>query len=167
MARYTLISGVIPALPLILTCPFLCRNHPRAQKKEVGPLKRPSLKELFSDKYRRTTIVTTIIPACSYGAAFGALQQTPRTVPNLPQVKEMTADKTGSLRTEKNRTDHTCRPGELLSGKNRWPGRSLSPRRAGDFIISRRWLIRMFLFPGLIIVNSHLLLPSPVRISIS
>ncbi|HBL44162.1 MAG TPA: MFS transporter, partial [Planctomycetaceae bacterium] len=88
--RYTLISGVIPALPLIIIRPFLPESPEWEKKKNAGTLKRPSIAELFSPKYRRTTIVTTIMFACSYGAAFGALQHTPRIVPSLPQVKEMT-----------------------------------------------------------------------------
>jgi len=88
--RYTLISGVIPALPLILIRPFLPESPEWERKKNAGTLKRPSIAELFSRKYRRTTIVTTIMFACSYGAAFGALQHTPRIVPSLPQVKQMT-----------------------------------------------------------------------------
>ena len=32
-------------------------------------------RELFSPEFRRTTIVTTIMFACSYGVAFGAIQQ--------------------------------------------------------------------------------------------
>ena len=35
---------------------------------------------------RRTTIVTTLMFACSYGAAFGAIQQMPQIVPGLPEV---------------------------------------------------------------------------------
>ena len=40
---------------------------------------------------RRTTIVTTIMFAMAYGAAFGAIQQIPQIVPGLPEVREMVA----------------------------------------------------------------------------
>ena len=73
--RYTLISGVIPAIPLILIRPFLPESPVWQQKKAAGTLKRPSFGELFAPELRRTTIVTTIMFACSYGAAFGAIQQ--------------------------------------------------------------------------------------------
>jgi MFS family permease len=76
--RYTLISGVIPALPLILIRPFLPESPVWAEKKASGTLKRPSLRELFSPALVRTTIVTTLVFAASYGIAFGAIQQLPQ-----------------------------------------------------------------------------------------
>ncbi len=76
--RYTLISGVIPALPLILIRPFLPESPVWAEKKRAGTLRRPSLRELFSPGLVRTTIVTTLVFAASYGIAFGAIQQLPQ-----------------------------------------------------------------------------------------
>lgn len=76
--RYTLISGVIPAIPLILIRPFLPESPAWAKKKAEGKLKRPSLRELFSPQLIRTTVVTTLIFAASYGLAFGAIQQLPQ-----------------------------------------------------------------------------------------
>src|SRR6185295_4255042 len=73
--RYTLMSGLIPAIPLILIRPFLPESPAWARKKAEGTLKRPSILALFAPQYRWTTIVTTILFACSYGAAFGAIQQ--------------------------------------------------------------------------------------------
>jgi hypothetical protein len=49
-------------------------------------LRRPSVAALFTPELRRTTIVTTIMFAFAYGAAFGAIQQMPRIVPGLPEV---------------------------------------------------------------------------------
>ncbi len=85
--RYMLMSGLVPALPLILIRPFLPESPVWQQKKEAGTLKRPSFGELFSPQYKRTTIITTLMVACSYGAAFGAIQQIPQIVPALPDVK--------------------------------------------------------------------------------
>lgn len=76
--RYTLISGVIPALPLILIRPFLPESPVWKQKREAGQLKRPSVRALFSPELRRTTILTTLVFAASYGIAFGAIQQLPQ-----------------------------------------------------------------------------------------
>jgi MFS family permease len=73
--RYTLISGVIPALPLILIRPFLPESPVWAEKKRAGTLRRPSIRELFSPALIRTTVVTTLVFAASYGIAFGAIQQ--------------------------------------------------------------------------------------------
>jgi MFS family permease len=84
--RYTLISGVLPALPLIIIRPFLPESPLWAQRKAAGTLKRPHIGELFQPQYRRVTIVTAIMFACSYGAAFGAIQHIPRIVPGLPEV---------------------------------------------------------------------------------
>src|SRR6185503_9044867 len=44
--RYTLISGVIPALPLILIRPFLPESPAWAAKRAAGQLRRPSIAEL-------------------------------------------------------------------------------------------------------------------------
>jgi len=76
--RYTLISGVIPALPLILIRPFLPESPVWAEKKRTGTLRRPSIRELFSPALVRTTVVTTLVFAASYGIAFGAIQQLPQ-----------------------------------------------------------------------------------------
>ncbi|HEX8296252.1 MAG TPA: MFS transporter [Chthoniobacteraceae bacterium] len=78
--RYTLISGVIPALPLILIRPFLPESPEWQRKREAGQLKRPSIAELFSPALIRTTLVTTFVFAASYGLAFGAIQQLPQII---------------------------------------------------------------------------------------
>ena len=57
--RYTLMSGVLPAIPLILIRPFLPESPSWQQKKAAGTLGRPSLAALFSPQLRRTTIVTS------------------------------------------------------------------------------------------------------------
>jgi len=76
--RYTLISGVIPAIPLIFIRPFLPESPAWAKKKAEGKLRRPSIAELFSPDLRRATLVTTLVFAASYGIAFGAIQQMPQ-----------------------------------------------------------------------------------------
>lgn len=76
--RYTLISGVFPALPLIIIRPFLPESPAWAEKKKAGTLRRPSIAELFSPALARTTIITTLVFAASYGIAFGAIQQLPQ-----------------------------------------------------------------------------------------
>jgi MFS family permease len=86
--RYTLMSGLIPAIPLILIRPFLPESPVWREKKLAGTLGRPSIAELFSPALRRTTLVTTVMFACSLGAAFGAIQQMPQIVPAVPQVQQ-------------------------------------------------------------------------------
>jgi MFS family permease len=85
--RYTLMSGLIPAIPLILIRPFLPESPVWQQKKTAGTLRRPSIRELFAPHLRKTTVVTTIMIACAFGAAFGAIQQMPQIVPGMPEVK--------------------------------------------------------------------------------
>src|SRR5436190_5769538 len=88
--RYTLMSGVIPAIPLILVRPFLPESPAWREKKAAGTLKRPSVADLFAPQFRRTTVVTTIMFACSFGAAFGAIQQMPQQIaPGLSDVRTL------------------------------------------------------------------------------
>jgi MFS family permease len=83
--RYTLISGLLPAIPLMLLLPLLPESPVWKEKRAKGTLKRPSILELFQPAFCRTTVVTTILFACAFGAAFGAIQMTPQIVPGLVQ----------------------------------------------------------------------------------
>jgi MFS family permease len=85
--RYTLMSGLIPALPLVIIRPFLPESPAWQRKKAAGTLKRPSFAALFAPELRKTTIVTTLMFAMSYGAAFGAIQHLPRILPATPEVR--------------------------------------------------------------------------------
>jgi MFS family permease len=78
--RYTLISGLIPGAAILLLMPFVPESKVWSEKKAAGTLKRPSFAELFSPVLVRTTLVTTVLSACGYAAAFGALQVTPSQV---------------------------------------------------------------------------------------
>src|SRR6185312_7028768 len=51
--RYTLMSGLIPALPLILVRPFLPESPAWQAKRAAGTLRRPRLGELFAPDLRR------------------------------------------------------------------------------------------------------------------
>ncbi|MEO8027953.1 MAG: MFS transporter [Bryobacteraceae bacterium] len=148
--RYLLISGVIPAVPLILIRPFLPESPVWKEKKDKGQLKRPSFGEIFEPKYRRTTIVSTIIFACSYGAAFGAIQQAPRIVPGIQQV--MDAVKLAPTPPAKAKVQQ-----QAVSNVNSWQetggliGRIVLAILA-MYVASRRNLLRIFQVPGLFIV---------------
>src|SRR5205809_2323331 len=87
--RYTLMSGVVPAIPLILIRPFLPESPTWRAKKAAGTLKRPAIAEIFRPEFRTTTLVTTVMMACAFAAAFGAIQQMPRIVPGLPEVRTL------------------------------------------------------------------------------
>ncbi|MBI3877867.1 MAG: MFS transporter [Verrucomicrobia bacterium] len=87
--RYTLMSGLLPAIPIALLLPFVPESQVWRERKAAGTLKRPSFAELFSPQLRRVTLVTAGLSACAYAAAFGALQLTPlRVAPGLPQLAD-------------------------------------------------------------------------------
>jgi MFS family permease len=92
--RFTLMSGLLPAIPLIIVRPFLPESPKWREKKASGTLKRPTIAALFSPELRRTTILSTLLVGASYGMAFGALQQIPQMVPGLTEVKTVTAEMT-------------------------------------------------------------------------
>jgi MFS family permease len=139
--RYTLISGLIPALPLIIIRPFLPESPAWEQKREAGTLKRPSLGELFHPNLRRATIVTTLMFACSYGAAFGAIQHIPRIVPGLPEVRSL-------QRTEQQAAVSTTQMFQEVGGL---VGRFALAILAVRILLKRR-LLRLFQVPGLILL---------------
>ena len=109
--RYTLMSGIVPAIPLILIRPFLPESPGWREKKAAGTLKRPSFGELFRPEFRRTTIVTTIMMACAFGAAFGAIQQMPRIVPGLAEVRTLPRAGAGADRQRRAVVPGIRRPG--------------------------------------------------------
>jgi MFS family permease len=85
--RYTLLTGLIPGALILMLMPFVPESRVWRARKQAGTLKRPSFAELFSPELRRTTIVTTLLSACGYAAAFGALQLTPALMtPGLPAI---------------------------------------------------------------------------------
>lgn len=89
--RFTLLTGLIPGLAILLLMPFVPESRVWQRKKQEGTLRRPSFGELFSPQLVRTTIVTTILSACAYAAAFGAIQLTPlQVVAGLPDIVAMT-----------------------------------------------------------------------------
>jgi MFS family permease len=147
--RYTLMSGVIPAIPLILIRPFLPESPIWQQKKLAGTLKRPSIAELFSPELRKTTIVTTLMFAMSYGAAFGAIQQIPQIVPGTPEVRQQTQGlKPPDARLVEQRVASDVTKVQEIGGLT---GRVILAWLA-VVIVSRQRLIRLFQIPGLIVM---------------
>lgn len=147
--RYTLISGVIPAIPLIIIRPFLPESPAWQEKKDAGTLKRPSLAEIFSPAFRRTTIVTTLMFACAYGAAFGAIQQLPQIVPGLPELKGLTRPQIQPI----------VGAVQMVQEIGGLVGRFLLAFLAIR-ILSRRKLLRVFQIPGLIILPLVFIFPA-------
>lgn len=165
--RYTLMSGLIPALPLLLIRPSLPESPVWAQKRAAGTLKRPSIAALFAPELRRTTIVTTLMFACSYGAAFGAIQQMPQIVPGLSEVqanaKVVAAAKTAELIAKGLPAAEVQSGGKAAAAgyANKQAGEYTKVQEIGGLvgrflmaflaviIVGRRKLLRLFQIPGL------------------
>ena len=147
--RYTLISGVIPAFPLIVIRPFLPESTIWQRKKEEGTLRRPSFAELFQPLYRKTTLITMLMFACSYGAAFGAIQHLPQIVPGLSEVSPLP-------RPAQQKVVSSVQFFQEIGGLT---GRFILAFLAVR-ILSRRKLLRVFQIPGLILVPLVFLFPA-------
>ncbi|HET7696309.1 MAG TPA: MFS transporter [Vicinamibacterales bacterium] len=139
--RYTLMSGLIPAIPLAVIRPFLPESPVWQEKKLAGTLKRPSFGELFRPQFARTTIVTTVMMACAYAAAFGAIQQVPRIVPGLDEVRTLP-------RPAIEKTVSAVQSFQEFGGL---AGR-IALAYLAVIIISRRRLLHVFQIPGMILL---------------
>jgi MFS family permease len=153
--RYTLMSGVIPAIPLMVIRPFLPESPAWQEKKKAGTLKRPSFGELFEPRFRRTTVVTTVMMACAYAAAFGAIQQVPRIVPGLAEVRALP-------RSAQEQTVSAVQSFQEFGG--------LAGRIALAYlavrILSRRRLLHLFQIPGLILLPLLFLGPATSNLAL-
>ena len=87
--RYTLLSGLIPAAPLLLVRPFLPESPLWQEKRSKDGLERPAFSELFQPALRKTTIVATVLFACSFALPFAALQHTVRMIPGLAEMQNL------------------------------------------------------------------------------
>jgi len=138
--RYTLISGLAPAIPLILIRPFLPESPQWQQRRLEGTLKRPSVAELFRPEFRRDTIVTALLFACAYGAAFGTIQQSPQIAAGLPEIRQLPTSERGQATA----SVQTVQEVGGLAGR-------FAIASLGLLIVSRRTVLRVFLIPGLMI----------------
>lgn len=177
--RYTLISGVIPALPLILIRPFLPESPEWARKKAEGTLRRARLSELFAPELVRTTVLTTLVFAASYGIAFGAIQQMPQILGAQALNTPAEAGHAAIIATAKAAVGKAAQQAsaegkpELPAGKKRQIGGNASDEAVAKItfwqeiggmagrlalavlavmIVSRRALFRVFQIPSLIFV---------------
>jgi MFS family permease len=89
--RYTLFSGLIPAIPLIIVRPFLPESPVWKEKRLRGSPARPRFAALFGPSLRKTTWTATLLVACTFVLAYGAMQQTVRIVPGLPSLAQTSA----------------------------------------------------------------------------
>lgn len=166
--RYTLVSGLIPAIPLLLIRPFLPESPAWLAKKAAGELRRPSVLELFAPELRRTTLVSAMVLASCYGMAFGALQHLPQIVPGLADVKLEAEARKADLAREAEASRTPLAPKAAILA-----GRKVEELRAAEVqtwqetggllgrlalaylavrIASRTRLLRTFHLPALVIV---------------
>lgn len=169
--RYTLISGLIPAIPLIIIRPFLPESPVWQRKKDAGTLKRPSIKELFvTPEMRRTTLVTTLMFALAYGAAFGAIQHMPRIVPGLADVRaqaQAAGEQAAAKALAEGKPAAAAQKAAGIASRLKEQNIAASVTKVQEIggllgrvvlvllivnIVSRRKVIRMFLAPGLIVM---------------
>lgn len=166
--RYTLISGLIPALPLIIIRPFLPESPVWASKRAAGTLKRPSLTELFSPQLRLTTIVTTLAFATTFGLAFGAIQQNPQILTGHVDLKAEVTKAQDLVKQRAAEAGKEPTPRELGQAKGNASDKVTAGVQAyqefgGLFgrvllailtvqIVSRRALFRVFQIPSLLFV---------------
>jgi nitrate/nitrite transporter NarK len=152
--RYLLVSGLIPAIPLMIIRPFLPESPVWKEKKAKGTLKRPSFAALFTPEYRRTTLVSALMFACSLAAAFGAIQQLPQIVPALvPPDPSMAPPQRQAL------VQGTVAGVQTIQEAGGLVGRFILAFLAVR-IASRRKLLRIFQVPGLILVPLVFLFPA-------
>jgi Major Facilitator Superfamily len=138
--RYALLSGLIPAMLLMMVRPFLPESPIWRDKKSRGALRRPRVAELFQPFLRKTTLVSTMLVACSYALASGVILHTPRMVPGLPAVR-------GLLPRQ---TEQTVTSVQLFQELGTIAGRLLFAFLVIRIATQRR-LLRMILVPGLAI----------------
>ena len=154
--RYAAISGLFPAIPLILVRPFLPESPIWKKKKLEGTLKRPSILELFRPEFRQTALITCLMMACSYAASFGMLQHFARILPGTPSIRVLA---------------HAAQEQRIsvFQALQEWGG--LLGRIAMAFlavrILSRRKLLRIFQVPGLILVPLVMFLPATRDVDMS
>jgi hypothetical protein len=129
------------------------------EKKAAGTLKRPSLTELFAPRFKRTTLISTLMVACSFAVAFGAIQHLPQIVPGSPQLQESVKAQVGDLdpnsreakAIERRVTQPVVGTVQLIQELGGLEGPFILASLAVR-ISSRRKLLKIFQIPGLIIV---------------
>ena len=177
--RYTLLTGLVPGLLILILLPFVPESRVWAERKRAGTLRRPNFGELFSGGLLKTTLVTTLLSACGYAAAFGALQLTPlQMVPGLPAIAGVRAENADAVKAAqanvKAVADSTPEAKKAAAGalaKAMAPERQLTEEYRGNIqrwqeiggltgrillaslliFVPSRILLRFFLLPGVIL----------------
>ena len=141
--RYTLLAGLLPAIPLILIRPFLPESPVWREKKAKGTLRRPSVMELFRPDLRKVSVVSCMMVACSFALASGVMQHTPRMVPGLPEVSRLAPTQ----------VEQAVSSVQLFQELGTIAGR-LAFALLVVHVARQRLLLRIFLVPGIIVFSS-------------
>ena len=166
--RFTLLTGLVPGALILCLMPFVPESRAWLIRKRAGTLQRPRFGELFHPRLIRTTLIATVLSACAYAAAFGALQLTPPVIVKaLPSQIEIQKKLTGlekakegltgealaenvkaqkTLKTELSETGSQAQNSQEFGGL---AGRILLAILV-VVIVSHRNLLRVFVIPGLI-----------------
>jgi MFS family permease len=179
--RFTLLTGLIPGAAILLLMPFVPESRVWKYKKQTGTLKRPSFLELFSPQLIRATVITTILSACGYAAAFGAIQMAPLNIaPGLPDMVKKTADAgaqvkaaEAKLKETEGTPEHDQATKQMAEAKKAQVDAAQAVRERGGNIqrwqelgglagrillaillifVPSRILIRLFLIPGVVLL---------------
>ena len=155
--RYTLMSGLFPALPLILIRPFLPESPKWKQKKDDGTLKRPSIAELFAPAFRahhhRHHSHVRLCLRCSFwrhSTYSGDGRRLAEVQARRPEDRDcQNAGKAWQSRSIENRVRRRVRIwDDARNGRSR---RSLLARHLRCPYRRRRLLLRLFQLPGLVL----------------
>jgi MFS family permease len=104
--RFTLLTGLVPGAMILVIMPFVPESSLWRKKKTEGTLQRPSFGELFSPELRLTTLTTTVLSACGYAAAFGAIQMGPLQIAaGLPDMVAMIPGPVKAAQAEVRKTE--------------------------------------------------------------
>jgi MFS family permease len=154
--RYTLLTGLVPAVLLLVTRPFLPESPVWLTKKKEGTLKRPRFSELFSPALRKTALLTTLMTACAYAGSFGTLQHVARIVPGLPTIRNLS-------HMAQQQAVSRYQAVEEIGGLF---GRLLMAYLVVR-VINRKRLLQAFLVPGLLLVPLVFFLPAMSDVGMS
>jgi predicted MFS family arabinose efflux permease len=147
--RYTILFGILPAIPLLVVRPFLPESPIWQKKREEGTLQRPSILELFHPEFRKTALLSCFMMACAYAASFGMLQHFARIIPGAPEVRILPhADQQKIVSA----LQGVQEVGSLF-GRICMAGLAI-------FVISRKRLLHIFQIPGLLLIPLVVLLPA-------
>jgi len=147
--RYTVLWGILPAIPLLVVRPFLPESPLWLKKKQEGTLKRPSVLELFRPEFRTTALLTCLMMACAYAASFGMLQHFARIIPGGTSVRTLPhADQQKVVSFLQGVQELGSLVGRILMAV------------LAVFVLSRKRLLHIFQIPGLLLVPLVLFLPA-------